>query len=101
MKTTLVLPDDLMQEVKLRALEQDRSIKDLIADFIRMGLRHPLALHEQTPATDRFLKTNAQGLPVIRCEGPAPATQATVQELLDLEQQALLNDDLRHAGHPV
>lgn len=32
------LPDDLMREVKLRAIDQNRSIKDVVVDALRRGL---------------------------------------------------------------
>jgi hypothetical protein len=38
MKTTLDLPDDLMREVKLRAVEENRELKDTVADLLRYGL---------------------------------------------------------------
>jgi hypothetical protein len=38
MKTTLDLPDYLIQQVKQRALQQGRLIKELVADCIRQGL---------------------------------------------------------------
>ena len=38
MKTTLELPDDLMRAVKLRAVEDNRKLKDTIADLLRRGL---------------------------------------------------------------
>ena len=38
MKTTLDLPDHLIQQVKQRALQQGRPIKELVADYIRQGL---------------------------------------------------------------
>jgi hypothetical protein len=38
MKTTLDLPDHLMQQVKQRALQQGRTIKDLVADYIRPAM---------------------------------------------------------------
>ncbi|HEY7033929.1 MAG TPA: hypothetical protein VH482_21505 [Thermomicrobiales bacterium] len=38
MKTTLDLPDELMREVKLRAVEEDRKLKDMVADLLRIGL---------------------------------------------------------------
>jgi hypothetical protein len=38
MKTTLELPDELMREVKIRAAEQNRRLKDVIADLLRRGL---------------------------------------------------------------
>jgi hypothetical protein len=38
MKTTLDLPDDLMREVKIRAVHEHKKLKDAIADFIRRGM---------------------------------------------------------------
>lgn len=38
MKTTLDLPDDLMREVKIRAVHEQKKLKDAIAEFIRKGI---------------------------------------------------------------
>jgi plasmid stability protein len=38
MKTTLDLPDDLMHEVKIRAVHEHKKLKDAIAEFLRKGL---------------------------------------------------------------
>jgi hypothetical protein len=38
MKTTLDLPDELMKSVKLRAVEENRTMTDLIAELLRRGL---------------------------------------------------------------
>jgi plasmid stability protein len=38
MKTTLDLPDDLARAVKIRAVEENRKLKDVIADLLRRGL---------------------------------------------------------------
>ena len=38
MKTTLDLPDELMREVKIRAVHEDKKLKDAIAEFIRKGM---------------------------------------------------------------
>lgn len=38
MKTTLDLPDDLMREIKIRAVKEDRKLEDTIADLLRRGL---------------------------------------------------------------
>lgn len=38
MKTTLDLPDELMQEVKIRAVQEHKKLKDAIAEFLRKGL---------------------------------------------------------------
>jgi hypothetical protein len=38
MKTTLDIPDELMKTVKLRAVEENRTLTDLIAELLRRGL---------------------------------------------------------------
>ena len=38
MKTTLDLPDDLMREVRIRAVHEQRKLKDMIADLLRKGI---------------------------------------------------------------
>jgi plasmid stability protein len=38
MKTTLELPDELMREVKIRAVHEHKKLKDAIAEFIRKGM---------------------------------------------------------------
>jgi hypothetical protein len=38
MKTTLDLPDELMREVKIRAVHEHKKLKDAIAEFIRRGM---------------------------------------------------------------
>ncbi|WP_157087169.1 antitoxin [Piscicoccus intestinalis] len=38
MKTTLELPDDVMRAIRLRAAREDRTLKDVIAELLRVGL---------------------------------------------------------------
>jgi hypothetical protein len=38
MKTTLDLPEDLMREVKIRAVHEPKKLKDAIAEFIGKGI---------------------------------------------------------------
>lgn len=38
MKTTFELPDELMREVKIRAVNENRRIKDVVTEAIRRGL---------------------------------------------------------------
>jgi hypothetical protein len=38
MKTTLDLPADLMREVKIRAVKENRKLKDAVAELLRRGL---------------------------------------------------------------
>lgn len=38
MKTTLELPDDLVMEMKLKAVREHRKLKDVAAEVVRRGL---------------------------------------------------------------
>lgn len=38
MKTTLDLPDDLMHEVKIRAVHEHKKLKDTVAELLRKGI---------------------------------------------------------------
>ncbi|MCG6926976.1 MAG: antitoxin [Acidobacteria bacterium] len=58
MKTTLDLPDDLMREVKIKAVNENRKLKDAIADLLRRGLA------EETRA--QGIRRRAR-LPLVQC----------------------------------
>ena len=38
MKTTLDLPDELMREVKIRAAQEQKKLKDTITELLRVGM---------------------------------------------------------------
>ena len=98
MKMTLDLPDDLIQEVKLRAVMQHRTVKDLVAELLRLGLSMPALEHEEIPLDGSFVMINQDGLPVIRCGPNAPAAHMTLAELLAIERAAEEEEDLHRAG---
>lgn len=82
MKTTLDLPDDLLRAVKIRAAQEDRKLKDLIADLLRLGL----AAEEGAPKEMRRVQ-----FPLIRSRHLASSasemTPDRVAEIL-LEQES-------------
>ena len=87
MKTTLDLPDDLVRAVKLRAVAQNQTLKDLVIEFLQRGLgMHPLGRLEQ-PLTSSRVEIGENGLPFIRCQPQAPASRMSVEALLLLEQK--------------
>lgn len=59
MKTTLDLPDELMREVKIKAVNENRKLKDAIADLLRRGLAQEA--HFQGPVRKRA------SLPLVQC----------------------------------
>ncbi len=98
MKATFDLPDELIREIKLRAVIQRRTVKDLVAEFLRQGLgMMPIGQPEPLPASS-MVEIGDGGLPVVRCIANAPATRMSVEELLKLEQETQAEEDLQHAG---
>jgi len=82
MKTTLELPDDLMRAVKMRAVKENRKLKDMIAQLLRQGLA-------RRPTGRREIRTRVV-LPLVECRHEARPdrlmTPGRVAEVL-LEQE--------------
>jgi len=99
MKTTLDLPDDLVQRIKIRAVQARKPLKRVVADLLVKALEAPLvSTAVETEPLPTGLEINARGFPVIRCRPDAPAAQMTVQQLIALEQQAFAAEDLSRGG---
>jgi len=86
MKTTLDLPDDLMQDIKIRAVKEKRKLKDAMADLLRRGL---------SQKTEPPKVRNRVVLPLVRCAHKARPDEELLPErvakvLLDEES------DTRH-----
>lgn len=96
MKTTIDLPDVLVQQARQKALHLGRPFKDLVAEYIRQGLSELSAT--TSASASGALAIADDGLPVFRrdpsVKGPAP----TLEELLTLEQNALAEEDRLRAG---
>lgn len=83
MKTTLDLPEDLMRAVKMRAVEENRKLKDIITDLLRRGLSQESGV----PPARRRVR-----LPLVQCAHAATPDQEMTPErvadiLLDEETQ--------------
>jgi hypothetical protein len=98
MKTTLDLPDHLMLQVKQRALQQGRPIKELVADYIRQGLHGPATLSRA--AKREVLEVDAEGLPLFRPDPRLSRHPMDVATALRLEQDTLMQEDRQRAGLP-
>src|SRR5688500_18578016 len=70
MKTTLELPDDLIQEIKLRAVREGRRLKEVVTDLLVAGL------HPRSKAAAHG-KPLAKNLPLIKVR-PAQPTGAAM-----------------------
>ena len=105
MKTTLDLPDDLIRQAKLRAVVQGRTLRDLMADFIRQGLGlSPSGVTAPLPpGVESAIEIGSNGIPVFKTKPNAgrKVKQASIEELLALERQVLAEEDLLRVGHPV
>jgi len=83
MKTTLELPDDLVRAVKIHAVEENRKLKDTVADLLRLGL-----------AQKRGVRTTVRKrlkLPLIECAHEArPGEEMTPERVAEvlLEEEA-------------
>ncbi|HZF08076.1 MAG TPA: antitoxin [Thermoanaerobaculia bacterium] len=83
MKTTLDLPDDLVRAVKIRAVQENRRLKDTMAELLRRGL----AQEGGRPATIR----HRVQLPLIQCAHKArPDEEMTPERVAEvlLEEEA-------------
>jgi len=83
MKTTLDLPDDVVRAVKIRAVEENRRLKDVVADLLRRGL----AQDRGPKAPRRRLK-----LPLVKCVHEA---QPDEEMTPDRVSETLLEEEAR------
>jgi plasmid stability protein len=86
MKTTLDLPDDLVRAVKIRAAEENRKLKDLMADLLQSGLAQRRGA---ASTVRRRLK-----LPLVEC-----AHEARPDEEMTPERVAKVLLDEEAGGH--
>lgn len=100
MKTTLDLPDELLREMKLRAVMQGRTLRDLVADFLRLGLGIAAPRPVAPPLGSR-VEIGADGLPIIRGDAHAPARSMSTDALIALEQTLQTQEDMQRAWPSV
>ena len=77
LKTTLDLLDDLMRGIKIRAAEENRKLKDTIADLLRRSLAQPSAA---SPPARRRVR-----IPLIQCAHEArPGEEMTPERVAEV-----------------
>jgi hypothetical protein len=104
MKTTLDLPSELVREIKLRAVYQDKNVKDVAAELLRLGLLAASQSPASAPPAPPQVEIQANGLPLIRPAVAAayvPASRLTTTQLLALETEALTREDRERLGLPL
>jgi hypothetical protein len=72
MKTTLDLPDELMRQIKIRAVNENRKLKDAIADLLRRGL-------SQKSARSTTVRHRVE-LPLVECVHEARSDEEMIPE---------------------
>jgi len=91
MKTTLDLPDDVVRAVKIRAVQENRRLKDTVADLLRRGLA-------QAPSAPATVRRRVK-LPLVKCAHPARSgekmTPDRVADVLHEEEAGWHRDPLR------
>ncbi|MDZ4288606.1 MAG: hypothetical protein U0984_11640 [Prosthecobacter sp.] len=96
MKTTLDLPNELVREMKLRAVYEGRKLKDVAASLLVSGLAAESAKAKAGPRRKGTLK-----LPLFECAPDAPARRMTMAQLTALEQDTQTHEDLERLGHSL
>jgi hypothetical protein len=82
MRTTIDLHDDLLRRAKVLAAESDRTLSEVVADALRVLLRHGEAAGPPEP------------LPVARFSRTVPGVDLTPRGLRDL----IDDEDVERAG---
>lgn len=93
-KTTIELPEDLLREIKLRAVRENRRIKDVAADALRRGL----AAGEPSSRAVR----HRVAFPLVHSTHPAPpgrelTPERIAQILIDQEVEWALRVERDHS----
>lgn len=93
MRTSVDLPDELFRQAKARAALQGRSLKDLVADALRLLLQSPKSAQAPTPPP----RTQ---FPLIKAKDP---TRKLTPEMAAAAEEELLHEEAtahgRLAGH--
>ena len=92
MRTTVELPDELFRRAKARAALQGCSLKDLVADGLRLLL--------QTPSARSRIPSRRTQFPIIKPKDPA--RRLTSEMVAAAEEQLLEEEAAAHgrlAGH--
>lgn len=79
MKTTIDLPEDLVREMKFRAVREGRKLRDVAEEVFRRGLAAPAPL----PGVRQRVK-----LPIIPASPGAKPFELSGERLLELETEA-------------
>jgi hypothetical protein len=93
MKTTVDLPNELVREIKLRAVNEGRKLKEVVTELLRCGLEQGAALPQATAPQKGKI-----AFPFFPSSTKAPASQMTIDALVALEQSTQLEEDHARRG---
>lgn len=97
MKTTLDIPDEIMRTAKIRAAEEGRKLKDVVAEALRTGLAFTPPTVDGPKQIDTVSDPKT-GLPVVAATAQAVGSSFSRQEITDLEAKILDREDEKRAG---
>lgn len=86
MKTTLVLPEELLLAMRQQAAQEGREFEEVVEDTIRRGL-------SRRPQPSKGKERQEIELPLFPCAPGAPASRMSLAELLALEQLSLNQEE--------
>jgi hypothetical protein len=92
MKTTLELPDELMRAIKIRAVHENKRLKDVVAQLLERGM----ASESPAPAPRHRVK-----LPLITGRAATPETEITPERLAEILNDQEAGWYLESAPEPV
>jgi hypothetical protein len=90
MKTTFDLPSDLVRAIKLKAVHENRRLKEVVTDLLRSAV-------EQEASKRPIPEKGPIEIPFFATTPGAPASQMNADALIALEQAAQIEED--HARH--
>ena len=82
MRTTLDLPDDLLRQAKIVAVQRGTTLRDLVAQALRQEILQPMAVARPRPLPALYLADNA---PVLQM---SPAQITAVSHPLGTDDDA-------------
>jgi len=92
------LPEALLVEAKVRAARQGAKLKDVIAEAIEQGFEAMAKNKTSKLENARVVEPDGGGLAFVECEPSPEIAKMSVDEILRLEQETLMQEDLRSAG---
>jgi hypothetical protein len=92
MEVSLDLPDDLLKEVKGRAVKENRKLSEFVAELLRKGLAASDAGQARLDRSS-LKKDRKTGLPLIECRRAAAAISPKRAAEILLEQEVKWHEE--------